>query len=272
MNNIYGCLPPKTDVRDYKFESPSSKANIPTSFKVSSLPRIKNQGSVCSCVAHASSSILEYHANNDGNSAKLSTNFIYGIQKQLCGHEGSGMYLRDACKIVKTYGDMLEEDCKGNKEVPEAHTIAEDAIKDEGKVDRAKEFKINSYVKCKGVNDIKLAIMNYGPVLASVKWYNTFYCNDNNILSGEQSGDFGYHAIMLYGWDENGFLAQNSWGKSYGKNGRFILPYEIDVREAWQWVDAEAEDIVKPSRGPIIDILYKIVNAIINFFNSIKEK
>jgi hypothetical protein len=43
------------------------------------------------------STILEYFDKGRNN---LSTNFIYGLQKELCSNETKGMYLRDACKIV----------------------------------------------------------------------------------------------------------------------------------------------------------------------------
>jgi C1A family cysteine protease len=267
-HNNYGCLPPIKDVRDYKLKKAVCAGGLPSIFRLENLPRVKNQGSVSSCVAHASSSILEYHAKLDcGEKVDLSTSFIYGIQKKLFDRDGAGMYLRHACKIVSTYGDMLEEDCPGNKEVPVAHTIAENAMSNNDKVERAANYKVQSYVKLNNNDAIKRAIMNYGPVLASIKWYDTFKCDDQDVLRGEQTGDYGYHAIMLCGWCDEGFVAQNSWGKGYGNGGRFILPYEITVREAWQWIDAESDDIVKPSRNNFLDVIYKIINYIINFFN-----
>ena len=72
---------------------------------------------------------------------------------------------------------------------------------------------------------------------------------------------------MIYGWNKEGFLVQNSWGTYWGDKGRFILPYEIPVRESWQLVDADDGDIVKPMRGPIINFIYKIINYLLNLFN-----
>jgi hypothetical protein len=34
-----------------------------------------------------------------------------------------GMYLRDACDIVRNYGDVLDSKCPGNYEKPMAHRI-----------------------------------------------------------------------------------------------------------------------------------------------------
>ena len=262
----YGCLPSKADVRDYKFKS-SATAELPEVFRLSHFPRVKNQGSVSSCVAHSMSSILEYHAHEDKLAEeKLSTAFIYGIQKKLFGREDGGMYLRDACKIVNTYGDMTEADCPGNKEVPAAHNIAEEAFNDADKLKTAEVFKVASYVRVDKTKDIKRSIMNHGPVLASVKWYDTFKCDSNDVLTGEQKGDYGYHAIILLGWCSEGFIAQNSWGKSFGDHGRFILPFSISVREAWQIVDADTTDIIKPIEKKFISIFYRLFNYIINLF------
>jgi hypothetical protein len=32
------------------------------------------------------------------------------------------------------------------------------------------------------------------------------------------------HAIIIIGWDEDGFIIQNSWGKGWGNNGRKTIP------------------------------------------------
>ena len=266
MHNKYGCKPSKTDVRDYKLAKVGA-INLPLHYSIENLPKVKNQKNVSSCVAHATSSILEHYDLNAGNNT-LSTNFIYGMQNKHCGHEGSGMYLRDACKIVKDLGDMLEQDCSGNDEVPDAWSIAETSYQDKDKVSKASAFKIRSYFTCSSDTDIKRALYNYGPVLCSVKWYDTFNCNADGVLQGEQKGDYGYHAVMIYGWNETGFLCQNSWGTHWGNKGRFILPYSIGVREARGLVDLEDSQIVSPKRNAFLDIIYKIVNFILNIFKN----
>lgn len=266
MHNRYGCNPPITDVRDYRLAK-AVGIELPEKYSIPNLPKVKNQREVSSCVAHATSSILEYYDINNGDNT-LSTNFIYGIQNKHCGHNGSGMYLRDACKIVRDFGDMLEKDCPGNNEVPDSWDIAESSLNDEDKANRAKAFVIKSYFKCSGEKDIKRAILNYGPVLCSVKWYDTFKCDNDGVLTGEKTGDYGYHAVMIYGWDERGFLCQNSWGKDWGNRGRFVLPYSIGVREAHGMVDLEDSEIVAPPRNTFLDIIYKIINFFANIFKN----
>ena len=262
----YGALPPKKDVRDYKLtKSVLNESEYPESYScISTNPTIKNQKQVSSCVAHATSSILEHYIDSK---KLLSTNFIYGIQNKVCGHDGSGMYLRDACSIVKTYGDMTEEDCPGNDEVPDCWSIAESALQEKEKADNAVNFKIDKYVSLKSDTDIKRFIITYGPALASIKWYNNFTLSNKDILQGDKKGDYGYHAIAIVGWNKNGFICQNSWGEKWGDKGYFTLPYSIGVAECFGLVDDSTLGIFKePKRNRILNIFYKLFNFIINIF------
>lgn len=265
MTRNLGALPPKKDVRDYTLSRVAQEEEFPESFYCSfGTSNIKNQGSVSSCVAHATSSILEYYTDR----AKLSTNFIYGIQNKECGQDGVGMYLRDACSIVSKYGDMLEEDCPGNDEVPDSWMVAEAAFCDKEKLDRAHNFRIDKYVSLRTEKDIKRFIMQYGPVLASIKWYDNFSLDKNNTLQGEQKGIYGYHAVAIIGWSKTGFICQNSWGKEWGNSGYFTLPFPISPAECFGLVDDDTiGDIKQPKRNAFLDVLYKIVNFILGIFN-----
>jgi C1A family cysteine protease len=265
METYFGCYLSPVDVRDYKIACASSEV-LPEKFELDLLPNIKNQGSVSSCVAHASSSILEYHELAAGRKTKLSTNFIYGIQRFEFAREDTGMFLRDACKIICKYGDMLETDCSGNNEVPKCWDKAEKSLADEDKKTTAEAFRIKSYFSCDSNKAIKKAIMNYGPVLASIKWYDSYQPDLGGVLSTKKSGSSCGHAFMIYGWDEKGFKCQNSWGRLWGKSGRFIVPYEIPIKEARCFVDAEDTDIIIPKRNSFLDIIYKIFNKILNLF------
>lgn len=274
--NAFGAKLSPVDLRDYKVAS-NTTVEYPESFELKNMPEVKNQFQVSSCVAHSSSTILEYHDNKDSKGHTLSTNFIYGIQNKYCGRDGSGMYLRDACKIIKDLGTPEESLCKGNNEVPEAYVIAEDAYATEATMKNASYFKIASYARCNDANAIKNALMNYGPVLASVKWLNAFKVNrGSGILSGPITGEGGYHAIVIYGWNETGWLCQNSWGKSFGNMGRFIYPYNYKIAEAWSILDSDIDidnsNIIKPKTNKITTIMYKIINVIINAFKHFNKK
>jgi C1A family cysteine protease len=266
----FGCIFSSYDSRDYKLKSTAGEPDLPKEFSCPLKMPVKNQKSVSSCVAHATSSILEYHTVPY---RELSTNFIYGIQKQLFNRDGKGMMLRDACKIAADYGDMLLEDCPGNTEVPACYELANEAIDDKSKVLRASEHRILKYFLCLTNKDIKYAIYNHGPVLASIRWYNNYKVTKEGILTGEQTGAYGGHAFVIYGYNSDGFLCQNSWGTSWGNKGRFILPYGIKVQEARGFIDWDGgEELKEPSTNGFFNLLYKGINAFVNFFRKLTEK
>ena len=280
MNYALGCKGPKTDIRDFRCDSTlAGVVNYPTEYKLNP-PRVKNQGLVNSCVAHAASSILEYYA---GPQVKLSTNFIYGMERSVCGEEQPGMYLIDACKIIHDYGDMLETDCPGNIEVPVVSDLAETVAQDAKKIETASAFKTKSYYKCNTTNDIKFALMNYGPILGCIFWQNKYSLDKDAVVtfgngtstdgSGGVSTDGGYHAIMIYGWTEKGWLVQNSWGEDFGNKGRFILPMNYPIAEARIMIDDETLSYQEPA-GLVrksTSSFYKIINKIITLFKFITK-
>ena len=268
----FGCLPAKVDLRDYKMTV--GAIQLPEEFECAEYAsRIKNQKSVQSCVAHSISTILEHHSKNE---YPLSTNFIYGIQNQEFGRTHEGMYLADACRIARKYGDMLERDCTGNTEVPNCYKTAEDALADTEKAGRAYNFRIKAYMSCRTDTHIKKALYTYGPVLASIKWYDTCYVDVNYNLKYINDSSYGLHAIVIYGWTKEGWLCQNSWGTAWGNHGRFILPFDYGIEEARGIVDVENEinldEIVIPKNNKFLDVIYKIINWIINFINNKRRK
>lgn len=262
MSN-YGVRPPKTDLRDYEVRAGITD-NI--NFELNNLPDVKNQRSVNSCAAHSSSSILEWFNHKETNEYReLSTGFIYGMQGVEFNRLEEGMYLRDVCKIIQKYGDCLSDTIPFNIEMPECYNRLKDNLNDDV-YNEALICRIDSYAKCKTDEAVKYALMKYSPILMSVKWYDKYKLEDGNTICFDTTSDNGYHAVMVYGFNEKGWLCQNSWGRLWGDGGRFILPYKYGFREAWSFVDAKNNDIYKPKRNSILDIIYKIFNSIINLF------
>ncbi len=267
----FGCVLSSFDARDYTLNQKVCAAqSLPESYECTLTPLVRNQRSVSSCTAHAMCSILEQHADPR---EILSTNFIYGIRKELFNSQGEGMSLRDACKIAQNYGDMTDDDCPGNDEVPNCYEKAEKAFNDATKLETAGKYRISKYFKCNSKEDIKYALYNYGPVLASMKWYSTYHANMDGVLDADKSGSSGYHAIMIYGYTPDGFWCQNSYGRSWGKGGRFFVPNSLGFREAIGIVDWNGTDKLKePNTDGIKNTLYKLFNSIINFIRSLVTK
>ena len=69
-------------------------------------------------------------------------------------------------------------------------------------------------------------------------------------------------------------MCQNSWGKHWGNNGKFILPYATKFCEARGIVDYEIGDtIIKRSHtGTWWNIFYKCINTIVNMIQKLIDK
>ena len=104
--------------------------------------------------------------------------------------------------------------------------------------------------------------MNQGAVIVSINVYSSFAgdCplpSENDTLSGG-------HCMALVGWDETGWIIQNSWGKYWGNKGYLHLPYEYTLKEVWGIVINK--DIPEPKKD---NIFVRLWNIIKNFFKKI---
>ncbi len=259
-----GALKSPFDARDYKLVAATE--TFPDTFELPTVT-VKNQGSVGSCVAHAASSVVEYHHKRQHNEKVVfSTEFIYGL-RDIGYYVGEGMYPRNALNTLKKYGDVPFADLQGNHTCSKAMENV-NANLDELK-DKAYPHRISSYFRIYNENAVKNALINHGYVLVSMPWHQNVQLVDGVYTYSGKS--IGGHAIIIYGWNEKGWLCQNSWGTNFGDKGRFIIPFNFKFTEMWGITDNITNDIVRPKSGKIWDVFYKIYNEIINFFTRRKN-
>ena len=84
-------------------------------------------------------------------------------------------------------------------------------------------------------------------------------------LYDDKTAKHGYHAIMVCGWNKDGWVCQNSWGSKWNKDGTFVFPFSENFREAWSFVDAANDDVIRPKNNKLFNYIYKFINMIINF-------
>jgi len=222
----------------------SLSGTYPLSFKLNNLPNeILNQGVTGSCVAHA----IAVHANVKekmdpviSRDIKFSTEFIYGL-RLADQYFGVGMYIRDAAKNSIEYGLLPYEYLKGNNEYQKA---AQEVISNiESFKTKSIPFRNSEYCRCDGIDNIKSAILSLKlPVIVNIKVTDDFY-NPNSDGTANIPTDFskaGGHCMLIYGWNEKGWIIRNSWGKNYGLNGDVIVPFNYPISEAWALYDCNA--------------------------------
>ena len=250
------------DIRDYKLKTIDT--NIPKEYFINTIP-IKNQRTSPTCVPHVLSEIVEFHTFKDNNSFnRFSTEFIYGNRNET-EYTSEGMYYRDGFRILKEYGDVRYEDLKGNSASAAA---ARKNISNNINVlkEKAYPFRISSYYKISSIEELKYSIYNYGPVAAAVRWQK------DNIINGTYQFDelapSTYHAVLIVGWNENELIIQNSWGRSFGIDGYFKIPYEVArvvIKEMYGVTD-DIENIIKPHKT---NWFVTLMNTIINIMQNI---
>lgn len=246
------------DIRDYTI---TADTDLPKSFTLETVP-VKNQGFSSTCVAHALSSAIEWHYQRQhGAYEKFSTEFIYGLREE-GDFVGDGMVIRNALKTIQKYGDVPYSECKGNHEYKKAMETVSTRLAE--LTEKAYPHRISAYFRIYSVEELKTALMQYGVVVVSMNTYEGSKLIDD-VYTYDTSREHGRHCIFIYGWNEIGWLAQNSWGILYGGDGRFIIPFDYEFNEAWGVVDNITEEkLNKPKRTKILDLIYKIINMIIN--------
>lgn len=116
---------------------------------------------------------------------------------------------------------------------------------------RARYFQ--KYVWCFGIDDAINWVVRKGPTIWGINWYESMYePNRQGLLSVE--GDIaGGHAIMCNGFWPNHpqfgdvLVFTNSWGKSWGLNGRAYLSVADGAR-----LLKEDGEVAAPTDFPII--------------------
>ena len=268
---VFGAIPSKPDVRDYV--ATTKEQVFPESFQLKLSP-VKNQGFVGSCVAHALATVIEYFYQKEFNKMQeMSTGYIYG-NRRMSSYKGIGMTTRDAIKTAQHYGSVPVEYFPINSEVPyivDKFEAFASALKPIGE-----NFKVHNYFRLSDVNAIKASIMENGPVLCGIVWYDDIKIKNgimhtNKVVSKKTSG----HCMVIYGWDTNGWKVRNSWGKAWGDGGNFIIPYDFRLDEVWGIADDISDTslkLKKPFRSKFGVWLAKILNAIAGFFYNLSHK
>ena len=101
-----------------------------------------------------------------------------------------------------------------------------------------------------------------------------YYLDDRNVVHFNTHSKGGGHAIMVYGWNDEGWLCQNSWSDQFGNHGRFVLPYSYGLVEARVLVDdttldsnsVESAALQRPVNNKILNVFYCAGNFILNLF------
>ena len=205
---------------------------------------IQEQGSLGSCTAQASVSMMEYMQKKVyGSYQDGSRLFVYWQTRKYMGDQyltvDSGAYNRLTMKTIAKFGIPEEVNWKYNiadfakKPPQEVYDDAEsnvalkyfrldgDSVYGEAYTNRIKTFLYNGYAVFIGfpAYDVIYNVTRAQPVLQ-------FPTTSNKLLGGHAVMICGFSDDINYNMGKGCFLAQNSWGTGYGNKGYFYIPYK----------------------------------------------
>lgn len=255
-----GWMPEPVDPRDYRL---GQVASTTTKVEKASLakwtPPVRDQGTQGSCTGFATASAVgllrrkESDGPGDYNTI-YSPQFIYNNARETIGEldKDYGAYIRDAVGSVRKIGAATEksfmyyelEDIQFKKPPARAY-------------ESARSWKLGAHYACAGLEEVKAAIVAGFPVVFGFYVYtNIGNSYDSGLIPNPNTGDriSGGHAMLIDTFDNatRTVSGPNSWGRKWGDNGRFHLPYDYflrgDCMDTWA-LQGESEETKFPRRA-----------------------
>lgn len=243
--------PDSIDFRDLMFRPNIGVSPQPTWFPDQRLP-VKNQRSTNACTGFALSLVVEHLLRKCGRKpeAAISPYMLYSMARrydEFPGDGDEGSSLRGALKGWHKHGACAEALWKTGLKMPPTPKDAQD----DWWLDAVKR-PLGAYYRIdrKQITDIHAALNEVGIVYASVDTHAGWDAGDkvkerpaprsfkDKVFEiPADGGGGGGHAIALVGYNERGFLLQNSWRPQWGSHGYAILSYDDWLENAMDcWV------------------------------------
>lgn len=215
------------DPRDERDHIKGRVAEVPDIVDLSGIiPLVRDQGNLGSCTGFGIGSNLTGCAMQLGvYSEWFSPTWIYNgarlIEDTLPYDDGA--YPRDCLEFIRKWGCLLEHFR------PYQDTLDKTDPTTWGLNEEAGKWPIISYDRLvDGVDGIMAGLASGHLVSLGTPWYESWSETDSyGNLSEEYGWVSGGHEYLCYGYDKTKqvFMCQNSWGKEWGKSGRFTLPF-----------------------------------------------
>lgn len=204
---------------------------------------IRNQGNLGSCTSFSSSALLEFYYRKKGQTTpRLSPLFIYYTERSImdAGQRARGEKARAlgmdtggssylACYALTHFGacpesDMPYQDGKAALKVAPSEKAQANALK----------YKPTTMAQIKTIQGMKKSLADGHAFILGMKVYKSFMTKvvartGKMVTLGDGEQSVGGHSVMCVGYDDakGAFIIRNSWGKDWGQDGYFEMPYEF---------------------------------------------
>ena len=235
MINKSGVLPSPIDIRDHAAVDILARVpKLPLSIRHDHKFKVRNQGMFGTCVGKAGSGVMSAFGEETGLERRKSSLFLYTRCKQLDGIPHlEGTYVRTALKVLHKEGICTHRTLP-YKLLTDIHKLPKLTPR---MFKEARRYRIESYARADNYHDIKKALAKGYPTIAVILVDDNFIYYRDGVWGPAKPEFYGYHAIILCGYEPLIIRAVNSWGKSWGEEGFFWIRNVDLVRptliEAW---------------------------------------
>ena len=230
-NYSLGWLPDLPDSRDFMYAPPMSIAeSLPTFADLrTGCPPVYDQGHLGSCTANALAGAFEFDLKKQSKPDFMPSRlFIYYNERVLINtvNSDSGAYIRDGIKTMNKDGVCPENEWP--------YDIAKFTQKPPAKCYKdALKSQIKSYRRLiNTLNQLQGCLAEGFPFVFGFTVYESFMTQEvanSGIMPMPKRSEkvMGGHAVMAVGYDDKRqvFIVRNSWGKEWGDDGYFYMPY-----------------------------------------------
>ena len=231
---------------------PMTAAPLPPKVNlISQMNDVRDQGSRGTCVAHASTAVLEHWLRSKDKVLDMSRQFLYWDCKQHDNYAGEGTWIGVAMPCLLNDGCCTEDAWKYVPD-PIAGNESQGPLPD-GAIAKAAEYKIASFRQLSptAVPDIKAELAAGRCVAFSIPVFDSWYMNSEVTRTGEivnpipNEQESGGHAMCFVGYEDSPddatigggrFYLRNSWDGNWatepvlGTTGYGTIPYSYIAR------------------------------------------
>ncbi len=228
----YGWIPDLPDHRDHLYAAPVvNLAKLPAKVDLrSKCPPVYDQGQLGSCTANAIGAAIQFNRMKQKRKPNFvpSRLFIYYCERVIEGtvNSDSGAQIRDGIKTVAHNGDCPEKEWPYDVEkftVKPLPKCYKDALK----------YKAVSYQRVvQALSQLKGCLASGFPIVFGFTVYESFESaavarTGKMPMPSPSEKLLGGHAVLAVGYDDASqrFIVRNSWGKGWGMQGYFTMPY-----------------------------------------------
>ncbi|TDF81879.1 C1 family peptidase [Pseudomonas sp. H9] len=260
---LFDARPDRLDFRDLPYTPPlrslppcaPAQADLATYLKsYVAQGLVLDQGSEGACTGFGLACVVNYllwlqhlALGSTGSFAAVSPRMLYELARRYDewpGDDYQGSSCRGALKGWHKHGVCSEQHWPFSREgfvrpLPQWNTDA-----------ATRPLGVYYRINRNAVVDLQAAVLNIGAVYVSARvhdgWESLMHKRATALPDSLDSlpviptakvpGSLGGHAFAIVGYDQRGFVVQNSWGTRWGRSGFAVLPYEdwvIHGTDAW---------------------------------------